>query len=248
MADRDPAAVAEASRSARRRSRGRGSSGSAPKSRCMSMSMSNSRAMLEDAVDLAVRICCRYRARRRPPCRRRFSAATISSSVPGLLSRPSCGKTQISRSIAQVYSRDRAAGRPRGRAARCPDRPRDGCAYGSCRCRMHFSSVRAARACTSSGVKFCLGAGDLADRLVEVAASRPCSGRGCRTCRGGCGSRRSPATPAGRPRSTRAAVGVERRLDRRDPPLLDADRRTARRPVGQARPLQYKAVLRSAGQ
>ena len=79
----------------------------------------------------------------------------MSSSVPGLLSRPSCGKTQISRSMAHLYSS--ISGWMPSRLLK----PTTGSTSRWVRmwvvpCRMLFSSVFTARSRTSSGWKFCL--------------------------------------------------------------------------------------------
>ena len=94
---------------------------------------------------------CRSAARRRSPWRRACNACTNSSSVPGKLIRPSCGNTQISMSIAHLYSPISAATPSK------PRMPMPGSTSTCVRmrvvpCRMHCSSVAAARACTSSTV------------------------------------------------------------------------------------------------
>ena len=68
------------------------------------------------------------------------SASTMSSSVPGLLSSPSCGKMQISTSMAHLYSSTRGSTPSR------PRRPMTGSTSSWVRMwvvpfRMHFSSV-----------------------------------------------------------------------------------------------------------
>ena len=86
-----------------------------------------------------------------------LSASIISSSVPGLLVNPSCGMTQISRSIAHLYLSISAF------TPSTPRRPIFGSTSAWVRMRvapwlMHFSMVAEARSITSSTVIVCLTA------------------------------------------------------------------------------------------
>ena len=177
------------------------------------MSRSKRAGDREDARDLPVRVACRCRGSRRSGRRPRSQACDQQLLGAGIV------EQALLREHADLeVDRPGVVARRAGARPRSPRRPMRGIdldmgAHVRGAVRGSPSPACVARARTmSSSVKARLAARDLGDRLLQRAFVDACSGRGCRTCRDGCGSRRSPARPGGRRRLDVSAVGRELRL------------------------------------
>ena len=135
------------------------------------MSMSNSRAI---AKMRAICPCGSLSVYGQPPIRSApaLQAAMSNSSAPGSFNRPSCGKTQMSRSIAQAIVRLQAAD---GVEAREPDARIDLHMGAHARGALHDRLLeRAPRARIDVVLgEGALGGGDLRDRLLQGALLGP---------------------------------------------------------------------------
>ena len=95
---------------------------------------------------------CRSAAHHRAPLAPRLSPSTSSSSVPGIADQALPAETRRSRCRSPTCIRRSAPRRRRIRACRCPGSTSICVRMRVAPCRMHCSSVAAARACTSSTV------------------------------------------------------------------------------------------------